>query len=355
MRAQFGFLLIRLGRRLVGTESTLTVLPPPPVVLPEDDPPPSAEDMRREVRQLIRRALETPTAEEFTEFLAFTTRFRRLGVWNARLVNIQCPGATAVASVAEWNSVGREVLPDAVPIIILWPFGPIRFLYELADTGPPIERGKIGDPFAVSGSFQPQVLSRLKAGLLKAKAFQVKLEYRRQGHSYAGSATAHGMAAAAPGVAISGEGAVWKAAAALATAATDAERPNIPCYRVTLNDRLTDKELFVTLAHELGHIFCGHLGACLSQRTRDDDEGGWPDRHQKDKNVKEIEAEAVAYLVAARAGLAAASASYLSEFAKTVDPAAVDLDLIIRAAARIERLAKIKYGKMTFSPPRQEE
>ena len=103
------------------------------------------------------------------------------------------------------------------------------------------------------------------------------------------------------------------------------------------------------------HIFCGHLGACQSYRTKDDDEGGWPDRSPLDKNVKEIEAEAVAYLVAARAGLAAASASYLSDLTKKVDPAAVNLDLIIRAAARIERLAKIKYGKMTFSPPRQEE
>lgn len=147
------------------------------MVIPEDDPQPaSAEDMRRQVRQLIRRALETPTAQEFTDFFAFTTSFRRLGVWNARLVNIQCPGATAVASVAEWRSVGRDVLPDAVPIIILCPFGPMGFLYELADTGPPIERNKIGDPFAVSGNFQPLVLSRLKAGFVKAKAFQVKLE-----------------------------------------------------------------------------------------------------------------------------------------------------------------------------------
>lgn len=183
----------------------------------------------------------------------------------------------------------------------------------------------------------------------------MKLEDRRQGHSYTGSAAAHGMAAATPELTISGESAIWKAAAAVATVRTDADRPNIPCYRVTLNDRLTDKEQFVTPAHEFGHIFCGHLGACLSQRTRDDDEGGWPDRHQQDKNVKEIEAEAVAYLVAARAGLAAASASYLPEFAKKVDPAAVDLELIIRAAARIERLARIKYGKMTFNLPRQEE
>ena len=361
MRATVGRVLIRLGQRLAGSDAAVAAPPAPtpppvPVFSPENEAQPaSAEDARRQVRQLIRRALETPTAEEFTDFLAFTTRFRRIGVWNARLVHIQCRGATAVATVAEWKAVERDVAPDAVPIIILWPFGPIRFLYELADTLPAINRETLGDPFAVAGRFDSQALSHLKAGLARAKAFQVKLELRRLGYGNAGSAAAHGMTATTQEVTISGEGAIWKVAAVRASAATDPERPNIPSYRVTLNDRLTDKEQFVTLAHELGHVFCGHLGACLSHRTRDDDEGGWPDRSPLDKNVKEIEAEAVAYVVSARAGLTAASASYLSEFAKKVDPAAVHLDLIIRAAARIERLAKIKYGKMVFSPPRQEE
>lgn len=53
---------------------------------------------------------------------------------------IQRPGAAVIASEYEWVSIGRYVLPDAVPIIILWPFSPIRFVCELADTGPLINR-----------------------------------------------------------------------------------------------------------------------------------------------------------------------------------------------------------------------
>jgi antirestriction protein ArdC len=114
---------------------------------------------------------------------------------------------------------------------------------------------------------------------------------------------------------------------------------------------LEPKERFVTIAHELGHIFCGHLGECTS-RTSKDEESGWPDRTRHGKHEKEVEAEAVAYLVASRAGLVAASAEYLRVHASKADITAIDIDLVVRAAARIERLAKIHYGSMTFKAPK---
>ena len=57
----------------------------------------------------------------------------------------------------------------------------------------------------------------------------------------------------------------------------ESQRQALPSFRITVNDRLQPSEQFVTLAHELGHIFCGHLGACTS-RTGKDEESGWPDR-----------------------------------------------------------------------------
>jgi hypothetical protein len=49
----------------------------------------------------------------------------------------------------------------------------------------------------------------------------------------------------------------------------------VPSYRVTFNDRLNPTERFITIAHELGHIFLGHLGECASGKGNDD-ESGWP-------------------------------------------------------------------------------
>jgi hypothetical protein len=58
------------------------------------------------------------------------------------------------------------------------------------------------------------------------------------------------------------------------------------------------------LAHELAHIFCGHLGAW--------ENGFWPDRHHVTHAVRECEAEAVAHFVTERLNLGIGSVRYLS-------------------------------------------
>jgi hypothetical protein len=94
---------------------------------------------------------------------------------------IQRPGARIIASEYEWKTVSRSVVPDAVPIMILWPFSPIRYVYELEDTEPRIDREAIKDPFAAKGNFDPRALPTLMASLQKQKRFKIIIEGRRQG------------------------------------------------------------------------------------------------------------------------------------------------------------------------------
>lgn len=323
-----------------------------PVRLTSADDADNDEGQYRKVQQLIKQALEVPTPDELMKFLDFATSFRRLSVWNARMVYIQRPGARIVATEYEWRSEDRFVRPDAAPIIILWPFSPIRFVYELEDTGPEIDREAIKDPFAVQGDLHPRVLSTLISGLTKQKSFKIKIEGRRQGFSYAGSAALQGMLPIGP----SNDGPlhngsrIGEFAHENAASAAQPVTSQIPLYRITVNERLVPKERFVTITHELGHIFCGHLGGCASHMGKDE-ESGWPDRTRLGRHEREIEAEAVAYLVASRAGLIAASAEYLKGYAASADIAAINLDLVVRAAARIERLAKIHHGSMIFQAP----
>jgi hypothetical protein len=310
---------------------------------------PSQDAGHSQVRQLIKQALESPTPEGLAEFLDFTARFRRLAVWNARMAYIQRPGARVIASEFEWQTVGRHVLPDAVPIIILWPFSPIRFVYELADTGPPINREDIKDPFATKGEFQSGMISALESSLKKQKHFKVKIESRRHGFSYAGSAAAQGILplVEATSGSLAADGTIGQFARDNSTSNADTQKKGVPAFRITVNDRLQASERFVTIAHELGHIFCGHLGPCAS-RSGKDEESGWPDRRLIGRHEQEVEAEATAYLVASRAGLVTRSADYLKTHAKQADMSSVDVELIVRAAARIERLGKVRYGSMAF-------
>jgi len=247
-----------------------------------------------------------------------------------------------IATEHEWRKVGRRVLPDAVPIIVLWPFSPIRLVYELDDTGPPISDHNLYDPFAVQGYFKPAFLSRLTANLKKQKNFRITIENRRHGRDRAGSAAAQGN--------------LWnlqneeirKLAESNAVTTNEISNRAVPAFRIVLNDRLAPGERFVTLAHELAHIFCGHLGPCGSRTGDNDDEGGWPDRRGLGKPEKEIEAEAAAFQIASRAGLIARSAEYVAPYLRRADMTKISLEWIVRATARIERLAKIHYGSMAF-------
>lgn len=309
----------------------------------------SQEDGYIQVRQLIKSAIESPTQEGLTDFLDFTTKFRRLAIWNARMAYIQRPGASVIASEFEWQTVGRYVRPDAVPILILWPFSPIRFVYELADTGPPIDRCSIQDPFATKGELGRHVLPRLISSLKERRNFKIKVEGRRLGFSYAGSAAAQGVLAisASSGGPFSNDGGIGQFVEENARSNASTDKLGIPTFRILVNDRLEPGERFVTIAHELGHIFCGHLGPCLS-RSGKEEESGWPDRRSLGMGEKEVEAEAIAYLIASRAGLVTNSAQYIQTHVKHADMKMIDIDLIVRAAARIERLAKIHHGSMAF-------
>ena len=90
------------------------------------------------------------TGTALIEFVEFCNRFRRHSIFNARLIQTQRRGARACATAAEWRRTGRYVLPDAQPIIILWPFGPTAHVYDVEDTGPVHDRAAVGDPFAAT-------------------------------------------------------------------------------------------------------------------------------------------------------------------------------------------------------------
>jgi hypothetical protein len=115
-------------------------------------------------------------------------------------------------------------------------------------------------------------------------------------------------------------------------------------YRMFINRNHALAVRFVTLVHELGHLFLGHFGPdkALSVPTRQ------PLTHAQ----QELEAESVAYIVAERNGVHSKSETYLANFvqhATKVD----DLDVyqIMRAAGQVEMVLGL-ISHTQFEPPR---
>jgi hypothetical protein len=105
-------------------------------------------------------------------------------------------------------------------------------------------------------------------------------------------------------------------------------------YRIAINQNHPAPTRFATIAHELAHLFLGHLGY--------DKALGIPARRPLTHAQRELEAESVAYVVCGRKGVTTKSETYLKNFVQehtTVD----DLDIyqVTRAAGQIETLLGI--------------
>lgn len=99
-------------------------------------------------------------------------------------------------------------------------------------------------------------------------------------------------------------------------------------YVSIINGRLSDTEQLTTLAHELGHLYCGHIG------THDDRR--WPSRVRLSEETVEIEAESVAYLVCLRIEPSVQMPSHPHQYVGEGWPLpSVDVNRVVTAAGRI--------------------
>ncbi|OGA01903.1 MAG: hypothetical protein A3H35_15295 [Betaproteobacteria bacterium RIFCSPLOWO2_02_FULL_62_17] len=264
------------------------------------------QDTIEAIDSLFHEAIRTRGRAAFDDFLAFVRRFNRFSAFNVMLIEMQRPGATAVGDRSHWRTIGRYIKPGSIPIAILWPFAPVRWMYELNDTYGKDVPPHTEDPFAVTG--RPPGAS-WGATVQAADRRGIRIELTdRWGDRMAGIAgLLHG---GADGV----------------TLAAGQRRHR---WLVRVNEALDAGARFATLAHELGHIYCGHVGA--------HSEGFWPDRSTTlNKAQKEMEAEAVAYLACKRMGLETRSASYLRNHATPENLLAISKRMIIEATNRIE-------------------
>ena len=244
-------------------------------------------------------------SSDYRELMEFMARFPQMSPYNAMLVHVQRPGCRYLLTAKKWmEKYSRDICPNARPLVILRPFGPVSFVFDISDTKGGYIPDSVLNPFRVDGIMSPVLFANLKNNLCREGIEYHESDY---GPEHAGSIERRDNLKSI----LLGQNRVRQ------------------FFRMMANRNLSLTERFATIAHELGHMLCGHLGTPIS---------GWlPDRRQTSKNIHEFEAESVAWLVCRRVGLHSYSSRYLSWYLDEYDVIPlISLETVLRVVNTIE-------------------
>ncbi len=301
------------------TQDTSLLSATPPQISPADAW--DRDSARRALDELFTVAHQYNSSKAYLELMQFIGRFRSYSPFNAMLVHTQMPGARFVATAHRWaREFRRQIKVGGRPLIILQPMGPVLFVFDVVDTEPlpdarPLPHW-VEHPFAVNSG---EIGRELEQTIENAKRDGVNVSERAHGSQRAGS-----IQAAGPGLYLE---------------VTVATRPHTVVHRVQrqyellLNSNLSRESRYATLVHELGHLYCGHLGT--------PDPKSWPDRRGLPIEIREFEAESVCYLVCARRGIQNPSAEYLAGYVRNYETTPpISLDAVMKSSWLIEQMGR---------------
>lgn len=254
------------------------------------------------------------SSTELKELLDFVKRFPKFAPYNAMLIHVQKPGSCYVASASEWRyEFKRDIIPGARPLVILRPFGPVAFVFELSDTEGDVPfPEQLLNPFKVEGTMTEKDFHRLIKQMLCDGIL-----YHEAKHGTASAGFVQ--------VGNSNKSVNW-------TKGYKTIKLKI-VYDLVVNQTHFIETKFATLLHELGHIYCGHLGSPHPK--------WWEDRQHLGLNEREFEAECVCWLVCERMGLKNPSAAYLSGYLNDNDRIPeISIDTVLKAVGMIESMIR---------------
>lgn len=270
-----------------------------------------SEAARSVLDQLLEDSRLYHTSNDYQQLLDFTIKLRNFAPFNAMLLHIQKPGLKYAASAYEWREkFNRQPKRDARPLLILWPFGPVMLVYDEMDTeGAALPSGVRS--FQAIGDITKERMSSFVTLMARKN---IHSSYFDGGDGAAGSIEV-----------------TWRAPVQVGKPVMPEKKTR---YLVRLNSNHAPVVQFSTLAHELGHLFLGHLGPDKALNIHE--------RPTLSHEQMELEAESVAYLACGRNGVECESKIYLADYVKkhtTVED--IDVYQIMRAAGQIETLLKL--------------
>ena len=270
---------------------------------------------KRALDDLFTRVKQYSSSGNYYALIRFIARFKRYSPFNAMLVHVQKPGAKYVLRASEWEKkYGRYISPSAQPLVALQPMGPVMFLFDVTDTeGAPLPP-ELESPFEVESGLVGQEFEQTLANCARDG---IRVTSVRFGSQFAGCIKRVTHAQKKAG----------KSKIMFRKEVIDVS------YELNLNESTSREAQYATLTHELGHLYCGHLGT--------DNPRWWPDRRGLDISVREFEAESISYLVCHRLGIESPSDRYLNGYLQSKDKVPpISLDRVLAASGLIENMGK---------------
>jgi hypothetical protein len=259
--------------------------------------------------ELFRATLAYRRSQAYFDLMKFISRFPKYAPFNCFLLHTQNPNLSYVATPFQWwADFERKIKPDSRPMVILVPFGPVSFVYDLADTeGKRLPR-QLERPYETWGDHVPETVWYNTCRNCEERD-QISILTKEFSPLQAGVATSNQLAV------------------------TVGSRKLRAKRIVQLNSKHTPDEQYVTLAHELAHIHCGHIGG--------DPDGWWPDRRRLGLQKVEFEAESVSFLVCSRLRLKTTAAEYLAWYTSNNEIIPdISLETVLKVAGYIESLGQ---------------
>lgn len=249
--------------------------------------------------------------DDFVDFAIFMRLTKGYSFFNSALILLQRPGALYIESEDVWeNKYDRHVRPDATPIVIMLPFGPINFVYDFTDTYGDKVPEHMCDSFVLPKS-DPLIGKRLPELIHIVNQLGIYYGEKDYGSRQGGQ--------------------VEYLENAMNVKYYEEKKEIVISthHAITVNKHSKDDQKATTILHEIGHILCGHLRVDkTNQRLK------VPDRTKEDlcKEQKEFEAEKVCELICKTWGISYNNNEYLDGYLINGNEPYFSVRLVVEAA-----------------------
>lgn len=264
--------------------------------------------------ELFNRIFHENLYDDFVMFAIYMQLTKGYSFFNSALIILQRPGALYIESEEEWERrYNRHVRPDATPIVVMIPFGPINFVYDFADTYGNQVPKNMKDTFAFPkpdpqiGKILPKLVYVLN---------QLGIHYGEKDY----------------GSRRGGQVEYLETPIKVKAYEREKEIATYSHYAITVNKNVDDDGKATTILHEVGHILCGHLPVDKeNQRLKVMDRS----IEYLSKEQEEFEAEKVCELVCKTLGFSYDNTQYLSDCLRNEKEPYFSVRIVVEAADKI--------------------